>query len=217
MAEKKPPADSADLLQEDRSFPPNAAFRAKANINDPGIYERAEKDPEAFWASFASELEGFTPWSKVLEWKPPHAKWFIGGTINASVNCVDRHVRGPRRNKAALIWEGEPGDRRTLTYFDLYRQVSQFANVLKSLGVGRGDRVAIYMPLIPELAIAMLACARIGAGPRGPGRGRAWWPGPVAGRRGVALPEGGGGLGGQSEAGGRRVVRRSEGGHRRGS
>jgi acetyl-CoA synthetase len=163
MAEKKPPAEIADLLQEDRSFPPSPAFRATANINDPAIYERAEKDPEAFWESFASELEWFTKWSTVLEWKPPHAKWFIGGTINASVNCVDRHVRGPRRNKAALIWEGEPGDRRTLTYFDLYRQVSQFANVLKSLGVKRGDRVAIYLPLIPELAIAMLACARVGA------------------------------------------------------
>jgi acetyl-CoA synthetase len=163
MADKKPPAEIADLLQEDRSFPPPAEFRAKANINDPGIYERAEKDPEAFWASFASELEWFTKWSTVVEWKPPHAKWFVGGTINASVNCVDRHVRGPRRNKAALIWEGEPGDRRTLTYFDLYRQVNQFANVLKSLGVKRGDRVAIYLPLIPELAIAMLACARLGA------------------------------------------------------
>jgi acetyl-CoA synthetase len=163
MADKKPPAEIADLLQEDRSFPPPAEFRAKANINDPGIYERADKDPEAFWASFASELEWFTKWSTVVEWKPPHAKWFVGGTINASVNCVDRHVRGPRRNKAALIWEGEPGDRRTLTYFDLYRQVNQFANVLKSLGVKRGDRVAIYLPLIPELAIAMLACARVGA------------------------------------------------------
>jgi acetyl-CoA synthetase len=163
MAEKKPPAEIADLLQEDRSFPPSKEFRAKANINDDGVYARAEKDPEAFWASFASELEWFTPWTKVLEWKPPHAKWFVGGTINASVNCVDRHVRGARRNKAAIIWEGEPGERRTLTYFDLYRQVSQFANVLKSLGVKRGDRVAIYLPLIPELAIAMLACARVGA------------------------------------------------------
>ena len=163
MAEKKPPAEIADLLQEDRSFPPPAEFRAKANINDPAIYERAEQDPEAFWAAFASELEWFTKWSTVVEWKPPHAKWFIGGTINASVNCVDRHVRGSRRNKAALIWEGEPGDRCTLTYFDLYRQVNQFANVLKSLGVKRGDRVAIYLPLIPELAIAMLACARVGA------------------------------------------------------
>jgi acetyl-CoA synthetase len=163
MADKKPSVEIADLLQEDRSFPPPPEFRAKANINDPGVYERAEKDPERFWASFASELEWFTPWTKVLEWKPPHAKWFVGGKINASVNCVDRHVRGPRRNKAALIWEGEPGDRRTLTYFDLYRQVGQFANVLKSLGVKRGDRVAIYLPLIPELAIAMLACARLGA------------------------------------------------------
>jgi len=163
MAEKKPPAEIADLLQEDRSFPPPAEFRANANINDPSIYERAEQDPDAFWAAFASELEWFTKWSKVVEWKPPHAKWFVGGTINASVNCVDRHVRGPRRNKAALIWEGEPGDRRTLTYFDLYRQVNQFANVLKWLGVKRGDRVAIYLPLIPELAIAMLACARVGA------------------------------------------------------
>ncbi|HEY3158980.1 MAG TPA: acetate--CoA ligase, partial [Vicinamibacterales bacterium] len=163
MADKKPPAEIADLLQEDRSFPPPPEFRAKANVNDEDVYARADRDPEGFWASFASELEWSTPWKKVLEWKPPHAKWFVGGTINASVNCVDRHVRGPRRNKAALIWEGEPGDRRTLTYFDLYRQVGQFANVLKSLGVKRGDRVALYLPLVPELAIAMLACARIGA------------------------------------------------------
>ncbi len=163
MAEKKPPVEIADLLQEDRTFPPSNAFHAQANIKDEGIYARADKDPEGFWAGFASELEWFTPWKKVLEWNPPHAKWFVGGTINASVNCVDRHARGARRNKAALIWEGEPGDRRTLTYFDLYRQVNQFANVLKSLGVTRGDRVAIYLPLIPELAIAMLACARVGA------------------------------------------------------
>ena len=142
---------------------PSASFRAHANVRDEDVYARADRDPEAFWAGFAEELEWFSPWSRVLEWKPPHAKWFVGGTLNVSVNCVDRHVRGPRRNKAALIWEGEPGDRRTLTYFDLYRQVSQFANVLKSLGVKRGDRVAIYLPLIPELAIAMLACARIGA------------------------------------------------------
>jgi acetyl-CoA synthetase len=163
MAEQKPPAEISDLLQEDRTFAPSAAFRAQANIRDESVYERAESDPEAFWADFAKELEWFTPWSQVLEWKPPHAKWFVGGTLNASVNCVDRHVRSGRRNKAAIVWEGEPGDRRTLTYFDLYRQVSQFANVLKSLGVKRGDRVAIYLPLIPELAIAMLACARIGA------------------------------------------------------
>jgi len=163
MADNKPPAEIADLLQEDRSFSPAPQFRANANINDPGVYERAEKDPEGFWASFASELEWFKKWDKVLEWKAPHAKWFVGGKINASVNCVDRHVRGARRNKAALIWEGEPGERRTLTYWDLYRQVGQFANVLKSLGVKRGDRVAIYLPLVPELAIAMLACARVGA------------------------------------------------------
>jgi len=153
----------SDLLKENRSFPPSDAFRAQANVRDAGIYERAERDPEGFWAGFASELDWITPWTQVLDWQPPHAKWFVGGTLNASVNCVDRHVRTARRNKAALIWEGEPGDRRTLTYFDLYRQVGQFANVLKSLGVKRGDRVAIYLPLIPELAIAMLACARLGA------------------------------------------------------
>jgi acetyl-CoA synthetase len=163
MSDQNPPAELSDLLQEDRRFPPSEAFRAAAIANSEDVYARAERDPEAFWASFAQELEWFTPWTQVLEWKPPHAKWFLGGTLNASVNCVDRHVRGPRRNKAAIIWEGEPGDRRTLTYFDLYRQVSQFANVLKSLGVKRGDRVALYLPLIPELAIAMLACARVGA------------------------------------------------------
>jgi acetyl-CoA synthetase len=162
MADPKT-AEIADLLQENRSFPPSAAFRAAANVRDEGVYARADRDPEGFWASFASELEWFTPWTRVLEWNPPHAKWFVGGTLNVSVNCVDRHARGSRRNKAALIWEGEPGERRTLTYWDLYRQVSQFANVLKQFGVKRGDRVAIYLPLIPELAIAMLACARVGA------------------------------------------------------
>ena len=163
MADPKALPEIADLLQEDRRFAPSATFREQATINDEDVYARADRDPEAFWAGFAKELEWFSPWSRILEWNPPHAKWFTGGTLNASVNCVDRHARGPRRNKAALVWEGEPGDRRTLTYFDLYRQVSQFANVLKSLGVTRGDRVAIYLPLIPELAIAMLACARIGA------------------------------------------------------
>ena len=163
MADSKPLAEIADLLQEDRTFEPAAAFRAEANVRDDAVYARAEADPEGFWENFAKELEWSTPWTRVLEWKPPHAKWFVGGKLNASVNCVDRHVRGPRRNKAAIVWEGEPGDRRTLTYFDLYRQVSQFANVLKGLGVKRGDRVALYLPLIPELAIAMLACARIGA------------------------------------------------------
>ena len=151
------------LLKEDRRFPPADAFTRQANISDPGVYARAAADPEGFWAEFARELDWIQPWTKILEWKSPDAKWFVGGQLNASVNCVDRHIRGPRRNKAAFIWEGEPGDRRTLTYWDLYRQVNAFANVLQSLGVKRGDRVALYMPLIPELAIAMLACARIGA------------------------------------------------------
>jgi acetyl-CoA synthetase len=163
MSDKKPLAEIADLLQEDRTFEPAPAFREAATVNDASVYARADADPERFWADFASELEWSSPWKRVLEWNPPHAKWFVGGTLNASVNCVDRHIRGPRRNKAAIVWEGEPGDRRTLTYFDLYRQVCQFANVLKGLGVRRGDRVALYLPLIPELAIAMLACARIGA------------------------------------------------------
>ncbi|HEY0873083.1 MAG TPA: acetate--CoA ligase [Vicinamibacterales bacterium] len=151
------------LLQEDRRFAPPDRFSRDANITDSAVYERAAKDPEAFWAEFARELEWIEPWHTVLKWKSPDAQWFVGGKLNASVNCVDRHVRTARRNKAALIWEGEPGDRRTLTYWDLYREVGAFANVLKSLGVKRGDRVALYLPLIPELAIAMLACARIGA------------------------------------------------------
>jgi len=151
------------LLNEDRRFPPPATWRTTANIADPEVYDRAAADPEAFWAGFARELEWMRPWDEVLRWRSPQAEWFIGGKLNVSTNCLDRHVRSARRNKAAIIWEGEPGDRRTLTYWDLYREVNKFANVLKSLGVKRGDRVALYLPLIPELAIAMLACARIGA------------------------------------------------------
>jgi acetyl-CoA synthetase len=151
------------LLTEERRFPPSDAFRAQANWNDPGIYDRAAADPEAFWAEQARELEWMEPFTKVLEWNAPDAKWFVGGKLNASVNCVDRHVRNGRRNKAALIWEGEPGDRRTYTYFDVQREVCKFANVLKTFGVKKGDVVAIYMPLVPELAFAMLACARLGA------------------------------------------------------
>ena len=151
------------LLNETRLFPPSPEWNASARVTDPDIYARAARDPEKFWADFASELEWITPWSTVVEWKAPHAKWFVGGTLNISVNCLDRHLRTARRNQAALIWEGEPGDRRTLTYFDLYREVCQFANVLRSLGVKKGDRIAMYMPLVPELAIAMLASARIGA------------------------------------------------------
>ena len=151
------------LLQEDRRFPPSDPFRDQAYIKDSSVYERAAADPEAFWAQCAGELEWMKPWEQVLDWQAPRAHWFVGGKLNASVNCVDRHVRTARRNKAALIWEGEPGDRRTLTYWDLYREVNKFANVIKGFGVKRGDRVALYMPLVPELAIAMLACARIGA------------------------------------------------------
>ena len=162
MSEKVSPEIEA-LLQEDRSFSPTDEFKSHAHVSDPSIYETAARDPEAFWSGFAKELEWIKPWSKVLEWNPPDAKWFVGGKINISANCLDRHVRTARRNKAAFIWEGEPGDRRTLTYFDLYRQVCQFANVLKQLGVKKGDRVALYLPLIPELAVSMLACARIGA------------------------------------------------------
>ncbi len=156
-------AEFGDLLREDRSFAPSEEFRARAVARDARVYAEAAGDPEAYWARLAAELEWSRPWTQILDWQPPHAKWFVGGQINASVNCVDRHVRNGRRNKAAIIWEGEPGDKRTLTYFDLQREVSTFANVLKSLGTKKGDRVAIYMPLVPELAIAMLACARIGA------------------------------------------------------
>src|SRR4051812_18340736 len=151
------------LLQEHRKFEPSAEFKAAANVASPELYAKADADPEAWWAEKAKALEWSTPWSKVLDRQPPRARWFTGGTLNVSVNCLDRHVRSARRNKAALVFEGEPGDRRTLTYWDLYVQVNQFANVLKSLGVKKGDRVAIYLPLIPEAAVAMLACARIGA------------------------------------------------------
>jgi acetyl-CoA synthetase len=151
------------LLQENRKFEPPAEFRRNAHVSSTELYAEADKDPEAFWAKMAGELEWSKPWSRVLEWTPPHVKWFVGGTLNASVNCVDRHIRSARRNKAALVFEGEPGDRRTLTYWDLYVEVNKFANVLKRLGVRRGDRVGIYLPLVPEVVVAMLACARIGA------------------------------------------------------
>jgi acetyl-CoA synthetase len=151
------------LLNETRVFPPPAAWARDAHVTSTDVYAEAAKDPEAFWARFARELEWTTPWETVVEWKSPDAKWFVGGKLNVSVNALDRHVRTARRNKAAIIWEGEPGDRRTLTYYDLHREVCQFSNVLKSLGVRKGDRVAMYMPVVPELAIAMLACTRIGA------------------------------------------------------
>ena len=155
------------LQQEDRIFPPPPAFSAKAHIKSMEELERlraeATADPEGFWARMAEELHWFKKWDTVLNWKPPHAEWFVGGKINISYNCLDRHLATWRRNKAALIWEGEPGEQRTLTYQQLHSEVCKFANVLKRSGVEKGDRVALYMPLVPELAIAMLACARIGA------------------------------------------------------
>jgi acetyl-CoA synthetase len=155
------------VLHESRLFPPPDAFRAQAHIQGMNEYERlyaeAEADPEAFWARQAERLHWFRKWDRALEWKLPHAKWFVGGKINVAYNCLDRHLTSWRKNKAAIIWEGEPGEQRTLTYLQLHREVCRFANVLKSQGVETGDRVAIYMPLVPELAIAMLACARIGA------------------------------------------------------
>ena len=152
------------LLKENRSFPPPEDFARRANLNDPGIYTRAAEDPEAFWADVARELDWFRPWERVLEWNIPFAKWFLGGRLNACYNCVDRHVRTARRNKAAIVWEGENGESRVLTYWDLYREVNRFASVLREhFGIRKGDRVCIYMPMVPELPIAMLACARIGA------------------------------------------------------
>jgi acetyl-CoA synthetase len=157
------PPELSVLLDENRILPPPAEFQRHANVIDAAIYERAEGDFEAFWAEVASELDWAEPWQRILDWNPPDAKWFVGGRINACFNCVDRHLEGERRHKRAIVWEGEPGDQRTLTYAELHAEVSAFAAVLKSLGIRKGDRVAIYMPLIPELAIAMLACARIGA------------------------------------------------------
>jgi acetyl-CoA synthetase len=152
-----------DLLREEREFPPSAEFRSQAIVKDRALYDAAAKNPEAFWESEARTLHWFTPWKKVLEWEPPHARWFTGATTNISYNCIDRHLAGPRRNKAALIWEGENGEVRTLTYLQLHREVCKFANCLKELGVKKGDRIAIYLPMLLESAVAMLACARIGA------------------------------------------------------
>ena len=159
------------VLKEKRLFEPDPAFARQANVPGQAAYRRLRKEAETnyqrYWARLAKEhVDWFTPWKKVLDWKPPFAKWFVGAKTNISYNCLDRHLEGPnawRRNKAAIIWEGEPGDERVLTFGDLHREVCKCANVLKGLGVKKGDRVAIYMPMVPELAIAMLACARIGA------------------------------------------------------
>ncbi|MEA5582592.1 acetate--CoA ligase [Nodularia harveyana UHCC-0300] len=156
------------ILQEKRSFPPTREFSQNAHIKTLAdyqeLYDQAKANPQQFWANLAeNELEWFQKWDTVLDWQPPFAQWFVGGKINISHNCLDRHLTTWRKNKAALIWEGEPGDSRTLTYAQLHREVCQFANVLKQLGAKKGDRIGIYMPMIPEAAIAMLACARIGA------------------------------------------------------
>ncbi len=151
------------LLAEHRTFPPSDELRAAAVLNDPSIYERANADIEAFWAEEAKSLDWFKPWDTVLEWDAPFAKWFNGGQLNVSYNCLDRHVLAGRGDRVAYYWEGEPGDRKTITYQQLLDDVCQTANALKELGVQRGDRVAIYMPMIPELPVAMLACTRIGA------------------------------------------------------
>ena len=156
------------VLNEKRVFPPSEQFRSTAHIDSleeyERIYQEAEADPEAFWSSIATELHWFKQWNQVLDWSnPPFAKWFVGGETNIAYNCLDRHIQSWRRNKAALIWEGEPGEVRTLTYLQLWLEVQRFANALKSLGIGKGDNVAIYMGMTPELPVAMLACARIGA------------------------------------------------------
>jgi acetyl-CoA synthetase len=154
-------------LTETRVFEPSADFVSQAHVQGFDNYQRlcaeADADPDKFWAGIASELHWFKPWDKVLEWAPPFAKWFSGGELNLSYNCLDRHLSGPRRNKAAIIWESEPGEVVTLTYQQLHDEVCKFANVLKSIGVSTGERVAIYMGMCPALPIAMLACARIGA------------------------------------------------------
>src|SRR5881227_3174609 len=154
-------------LIEKRVFKPAKDFAKKARIKSLAQYRKmygeSIRRPDTFWAREAKELAWRKPWKKVLDWKAPFAKWFLGGQLNLSENCLDRHLDGPRRNKAAILWEGEPGDSRVLRYQDLHREVCKFANVLKGLGIRAGDRVTVYMPMVPELAITLLACARIGA------------------------------------------------------
>ncbi len=157
--------DTIDALaSENRTFPPTNAFKATTLVAGTELYDEANADDEAFWARQASELvEWFKPWNTVLDWQLPYAKWFEGGTLNVAHNCLDRHVNAGNGGRVAIHWEGEPGDTRTITYQDLLDEVSQFSNALKDLGVQKGDRVNIYLPMIPEAAVAMLACARIGA------------------------------------------------------
>jgi acetyl-CoA synthetase len=151
------------LLSEGRTFMPPDGFAERAVANDPAVYERAAADPEAFWAEQAAGLDWVKPWDRIMEWEPPWVKWFLGGQLNVSANCLDRHVASGGGDKVAFFWEGEPGDKRAITYSELLEDVCRFANALKAMGVKRGDRVAIYLGMIPELPVAMLACARIGA------------------------------------------------------
>ena len=153
----------ADLLQEGRTFPPPESFKADALVRDADIYDEATTDRLGFWARQAAELDWFTEWDEILDWQAPYAKWFVGGTLNVSYNCLDRHVEAGHGDQVAFHFEGEPGDTRTLTYAGLLDEVQRAANALKALGVEKGDRVAVYLPMIPELAVTMLACARIGA------------------------------------------------------
>ena len=157
--------DTIDALSaENRKFPPSEAFKADALVTGTFLYDEAAEDDEAFWGRQASELIDWAkPYDTILEWDLPNSKWFTGGELNVAHNCLDRHVLAGNGDRVAIHWEGEPGDTRTITYADLLAEVSQFANVLKGLGVERGDRINIYLPMIPEAAVAMLACARIGA------------------------------------------------------
>src|SRR5438445_6154704 len=148
---------------EERTFEPPEAFKRQALVTDTSLYDEAGQDWQGFWAKQALALDWFREWDTILDWQLPFARWFVGGTLNVSYNCLDRHVAAGRGDRVAYHWEGEPGDTRTITYSQLLDEVSRFANVLKGLGVRRGDRVAIYMPMIPELPVAMLACARVGA------------------------------------------------------
>jgi acetyl-CoA synthetase len=162
MVEKEVERTIEALLEERREFEPPKEFAAEANAGDASIYEHASKDPDAWWESQAERLTWSKKWDKVLEWDPPHHQWFIGGKLNASVNCLDRHLED-NGDRVAFHWVGEPGDSRSITYRDLHTEVCKLANALKELGVAKGDRVAIYLPMVPELPASMLACTRIGA------------------------------------------------------
>src|SRR6188768_16138 len=164
MADEQTGAAIEDFLIEDRTFPPSEAFKKDTLVASPFLYDEADQDWQGFWARQAADLLDWDEeWHTILEWDLPFAKWFVGGKLNVCHNAVDRHVAGGQGAKVAYHWEGEPGDTRTITYADLHGEVQRFANVLKGLGVAKGDRVCIYMPMIPELPVAMLACARIGA------------------------------------------------------